>query len=104
MKKENIEKRNENFLGQSGEDYLEAVLVFGKDQGCVRIVQISNYLGYSAPSVSVAVRKLVEKGYLKCRGKRGYSLTEKGRNLAEKVYERHGVLQKFLMYLGIIVS
>lgn len=88
-------------LGQSLEDYLEAVLKLTGNGEDVRIYHLSKYLGYKPASVCVALKKLVELGYLKQEKSCGYSLTEKGKLLAERICERHNFFREFLLKIGV---
>lgn len=86
---------------ESGEMYLEAILVLSKKNGFVRSIDVSEYLGYSKPSVSRAMGILRTGEYI-CIDKDGaISLTDAGREIAEKIYERHTVLTKLLVRLGV---
>ena len=86
---------------ESGEMYLEAILVLSKKNGFVRSVDVSEYLGYSKPSVSRAVGLLKEGGLITVE-KEGYiHLTDKGLSLAEKILERHTILTDLLIRLGV---
>ncbi len=86
---------------ESGEMYLEAILVLTKRNGAVRSIDVSEYLGYSKPSVSRAMGILKSGAYI-CMDKDGsITLTDSGREIAEKIYERHTVLSKLLMGLGV---
>lgn len=86
---------------ESGEMYLEAILVLSKKTGFVRAIDVSEYLGYSKPSVSRAMGILRNGGYI-CVDKDGaITLTDSGRNIAEMIYERHTVLSKLLIRLGV---
>lgn len=86
---------------ESGEMYLEAILVLGNEKGCVRSVDVSEYLGYSKPSVSRAMGILRGEGYITMEKDGTILLTEEGRCIAEKIYERHTVLTKLLTGLGV---
>ncbi len=86
---------------ESGEMYLEAILVLSKERGYVRAVDVSEYLGYSKPSVSRAMG-ILRKGDYICVEKDGaITLTEQGRSIAEKIFERHTVLSQMLIKLGV---
>nr|WP_303180441.1 metal-dependent transcriptional regulator [Lachnoclostridium phocaeense] len=87
-------------LGQSLEDYLEAAYRLSKNQD-VRNIDIALLLGRSKPSVSVAVKELMEKGYAKKDSRGNIILTEKGRKMAEKVYGRHLYYTKLLIAAGV---
>ncbi|MDR0898478.1 MAG: metal-dependent transcriptional regulator [Oscillospiraceae bacterium] len=86
---------------ESREDYLEAILVLGQKQDFVRSVDVANYLGFSKPSVSVAVANLKSALLLTVDPAGGLHFTEAGRALAEQVYERHRFLTRFLVSLGV---
>ena len=88
-------------LQESGEMYLEAIHVLYKKSGHVRSIDVSEYLGYSKPSVSRAVGLLKEGGYLVVEDDGGLVLTESGREIAEKIYERHTILTALLVRLGV---
>ena len=87
-------------MKQSGEDYLESVLRIGREKGNVRSIDIVRDLGVSKPSVSVAVHNLQEKGYLLING-HNITLTDVGREIAERVMERHELFYNFLIGLGV---
>ena len=88
-------------LQESGEMYLEAILVLGRKNGHVRSVDISEYLGYSKPSVSRAVGLLKNGEFIMVDNDGGITLTDSGRVIAEKIYERHTVLTSLLIRLGV---
>ena len=86
---------------ESGEDYLEAVLMVEKEKGMVRSVDIVNLLGYSKPSISVAVKNLCASGHLTMDEHKNLRLTEEGRTIAERIYDRHRTLEAVLVSLGV---
>ena len=86
---------------ESGEMYLEAILVLSKKNGFVRSIDVSEYLGYSKPSVSRAVGILKNGGYIQMDKDGSLVLTESGRTIAEKIFERHTVLSRLLLKLGV---
>lgn len=86
---------------ESGEMYLEAILVLSKKNGFVRSIDVSEYLGYSKPSVSRAVGILKNGGYIQMDKDGSLVLTESGRTIAEKIFERHTVLSRLLIKLGV---
>ena len=87
-------------LQESGEMYLETVYVLSKN-GVVRSLDVAEYMGFSKPCVSRAVGLLKQGGYL-LMDKDGYlTLTESGLDVAKKIYERHTLLSKFLVRLGV---
>ena len=86
---------------ESGEMYLEAILVLAKKSGYVRSIDVSEYLGYSKPSVSRAMGILREGGYILMEKDGAITLTDSGKKLAEMIYERHTVLSELLIRLGV---
>ncbi len=86
---------------ESGEMYLEAILVLAKKSGYVRSIDVSEYLGYSKPSVSRAMGILREGGYILMEKDGAITLTDFGKKLAETIYERHTVLSELLIRLGV---
>ena len=86
---------------ESGEMYLESILVLSKKLHRVRSIDISEYLEYSKPSVSRAVGILKKDGLIIVADDGGITLTDSGRKIAEKIYERHVVLSKMLEDLGV---
>ena len=88
-------------LQESGEMYLESIHVLLHQRGQVRAVDVSEYMGYSKPSVSRAIGLLREGGYLTVEDGGWLHLTELGFAAAEKIYERHTVLSAVLTYIGV---
>ena len=88
-------------IHESGEMYLEAILVLSKKNGFVRSIDVSEYLGYSKPSVSRAVGILKNGNYITVDKDGSLTLTESGREIAEKIFERHTVLSQLLIRLGV---
>lgn len=82
---------------ESGENYLETILILKNTKGEVRSIDIARELGFSKPSVSRAVGILKDQGYITMGSGGHIELTEKGRKEAEEIYERHRVLTEFLM-------
>ena len=80
-------------MQESPEDYLEAILVLSRELGNVRSIDVANYLEYSKPSVSVAMKRLRENGFV--------ILTGSGLSIALKIYERHLVISQFLISIGV---
>lgn len=88
-------------MNESGEMYLETILILAKKNNVVRAIDIADYMGYSKPAVSRALGKL-RKDKLILTDESGYiAFTEKGRTIAEKVYEKHLFLTEFIMRLGV---
>ena len=88
-------------LQESGEMYLETILVLSREKGQVRSVDISEYMGYSKPSVSRAVNLLKSGGYIRMDEENFITLTDSGLEIAEKIYNRHTVLTDLLVRLGV---
>lgn len=86
---------------ESGEDYLEAVLILNERKQEVRSVDIAAKLGVSKASVCVAMKNLQNGGYIQMDSHHAIFLTEKGREIAMRVYERHLVFSKMLVSLGV---
>lgn len=88
-------------IQESGEMYLETILMLSKEKNTVRSIDIVNQMGFSKPSVSRAMSKLKDDKYI-IIDRDGYiALTENGRSIAEKIYERHVLLTQFLVRLGV---
>ena len=88
-------------LHQSGEDYLEAILVLREKNGVVHSIDVAQHLGYSKPSVSRAVSLLRGEGYLVMEKDGRLELTEAGVEVAHNILERHRFLKQWLMDLGV---
>lgn len=88
-------------LQESGEMYLETILILSKKNPNVRAIDIGEYMGYSKPSVSRAMSILKSGGYVSVDPVGHITLTDSGLEIAEKIYERHTMLTKFLTRLGV---
>ena len=88
-------------LYESGQMYLETIYVLSKEKNFVRSIDVGEHMGYSKPSVSRAVSTLKKDGYITVGEDGGLQLTEKGLEVAQAMYERHTVLTKLLMGLGV---
>jgi len=88
-------------IQESAENYLETILVLGQEKPYVRSIDIANELGFSKPSVSVAMKNLRTNGYILVDENGHITLTESGRTIAETIYERHTALSDWLMKLGV---
>ena len=88
-------------LQESGEMYLETILVLTSQSPHVRAIDVGEYMGYSKPSVSRAMGLLKSGGYIKVDENGYITLLEPGREVAEKIYERHTLLTQFLTRLGV---
>ena len=88
-------------LQESGEMYLETIYILSKSQPTIRSIDIVEYMGYSKPSVSRAVGLLKNGGYILVDEGGFITLTDKGRQVAERMYERHTLLSDLLIRLGV---
>ena len=88
-------------IHESAEDYLESILMLKEAKGYARSVDIALKLGVTNPSVSVAMKHLRENGYITVDDDNLISLTEKGDQIASRIYDRHRTLTKYLMKLGV---
>lgn len=88
-------------LQESGEMYLESIYVLSKKLSAVRSIDISEYMGYSKPSVSRAVSLLKNGGYILMDEENYITLTDSGLKIAKKIYDRHTLLTAMLVQLGV---
>ena len=88
-------------LQESGEMYLESIYVLTKKSNTVRSIDVCEYMGYSKPSVSRAIGLLKSGGYVTVDGNGYLSLTQVGKDVAQKIYERHTMLTELLVRLGV---
>lgn len=88
-------------LQESGEMYLETILVLSGKQETVRAIDVAEYMSYSKPSVSRAIGLLKNGGYVTADSDGHLCLTDSGRLVAEKIYERHTLLTDFLVKIGV---
>lgn len=88
-------------LQESGEMYLETILILTQEKSFVRAIDIGEYMGFSKPSVSRALGLLKSGGFVTVGDGGGVSLTETGKEVAEKIYERHQILTRFLSDIGV---
>lgn len=88
-------------IHESGENYLEAILMLSIRNGSVRSIDIANELNFTKPSVSIAMKNFRESGYI-IVDENGYiTLTDEGKRIAEKVYEKHKLLSEMFILLGV---
>ncbi len=83
------------------ENYLETILILSKQMADVHAIDICSYLGYSRPTVSIILKKMKESGLVNVDGDNHISLTDEGRAVAERIYERHTLLSEFFEHLGV---
>lgn len=88
-------------IQESAENYLEAILIIHNRQGNVRSIDIANELGFSKPSVSVAMKNLRENGYISMDNDGSIHLLPPGLAIAERIYERHTLISNWLCTLGV---
>ncbi len=88
-------------IQESGEMYLESILVLSKKKGSVRAIDISEYMGFSKPSVSRALGLLKSGGFVTVSEQGFLTLTGEGKAVAEKIYERHTELTNYLTLIGV---
>ena len=88
-------------IKESAENYLESILIIKDKKGSVRSIDIANELNFTKPSVSVAMKHFREEGYITMSAEGAIELTDKGLEIAARIYERHQVIAKALMVLGV---
>ena len=86
---------------ESAEDYLERILILQEENGKVRSIDIAKDMGFSKPSISVAMKKLKEAGLINIDEHGFITLTKEGHVIADRIYERHRVLKKVLIKMGV---
>ncbi len=88
-------------IHESAEDYLEAILILRERQGSVRSIDIVHQLELTKPSVSVAMKRFRENGYIEMDADGFITLLPPGEEIAQRIYDRHKLLTKFLVALGV---
>lgn len=88
-------------IKESAENYLETILVLKNKNGYVRSIDVATHLGFSKPSISVAMKSFREEGYITVDGEGAIELTQKGLEIAEEMYERHNIIARALMAIGV---
>ena len=88
-------------INESVEDYLEAILMLKEEKGMVRSIDVVRLLNYSKPSISRAMSRLRENGYITMDKEGWLDLTPSGSAIAERIYERHRLLTDWLILLGV---
>ena len=88
-------------IHQSAEDYLESILVLQEKYGQVRSIDIVNLLGFSKPSVSIAMKKLRESGYISMSPDGLITLNASGLEIASQVYNRHKIITELFVMMGV---
>ena len=88
-------------IHESAEMYMETIYLLSQQQAHVRSIDVAEYMGYSKPSVSRAVSLLKQEGYLLMDEDGFLTLTESGRAVAEKIFERHKLISRLLIGMGV---
>lgn len=88
-------------IQESAENYLEQILMIQLEKGSVRSIDIAEALDVTRPSVSIAMRRLRENGYITMDSDNEIDLTDKGRQIAERIYERHMLFTDWLIAIGV---
>lgn len=88
-------------IKESAENYLETIYILKRRKGNVRSIDIAHELNFSKPSVSVAMKNFREEGYINVDNSGDITLTEKGEQIAIKIYERHDLIAKALIAIGV---
>lgn len=88
-------------MHESSEDYLEKILMLKNANGTVRSIDIANDLGYTKASISIAMKKLRENGYINMDDENLITLTDEGLRVASRIYDRHKTLTDLLLRLGV---
>lgn len=88
-------------IHESAEDYLESILILWERYGIVRSIDIANELGYSKASISVAMKKLRENGYISMAPDGSITLNESGLEIANRVYGRHKTITRLFQLMGV---
>lgn len=93
--------KNRSDIGKSAEDYLEAMVILKEKNGYIRSIDIAGFLGVTKPSVSNAMKRLREDGYIEMESSGRITVTDKGMKIADKIYTRHKKLTCFFVDLGV---
>lgn len=88
-------------ITEAVENYLETILILSKAQPDVHAIDICSYLGYSRPTVSIILKKMKDENLVEVSSENHITLTDKGRDVAEKIYDRHKILSALFMLLGV---
>ena len=88
-------------IHESAEDHLESILILQEQCGSVRSIDIVNKLGYSKPSVSIAMKKLRESGYISMAADGTITLNDSGMEIASRIYGRHKTITRLFQHLGV---
>ena len=88
-------------ITEAVENYLETILILSQKQPDVHAIDICSYLGYSRPTVSIILKKMKDEGLVTVDGDNHIRLTNVGKDVAERIYDRHKILTDFFTFLGV---
>ncbi len=88
-------------ITEAVENYLETILILSKAQPDVHAIDICSYLGYSRPTVSIILKKMKDENLVEVSSENHITLTDRGREVAERIYDRHNTLSALFMFLGV---
>lgn len=88
-------------ITEAVENYLETILILSKAQPDVHAIDICSYLGYSRPTVSIILKKMKDEKLVEVNNDNHITLTDEGRAIAERIFERHNLLSSFFIHLGV---
>ena len=88
-------------ITEATENYMEAILVLGEKMGAVRSVDVANHLGFSKPTISQYMKQFVQQGLVEIDSDGHITLTEAGRRVAEHTLEKHQIIAKVFMAMGV---
>lgn len=88
-------------ITEAVENYLETILILSKAQPDVHAIDICSYLGYSRPTVSIILKKMKDEGLVNVNSDNHITLTDEGKTIAERIYDRHNTLSAFFIHLGV---
>ena len=88
-------------IKESAENYLETIFVLSQKHGSVRSIDVANEMGFTKASISIAMKRLREDEYIVVENDGAIYLTDKGKDIAARVYERHQLIAKILIALGV---
>lgn len=88
-------------IKESAENYLETILILSKRNNLVRSIDVANEMNFTKPSISIAMKRLRENGYINIDTNGNITLTSNGKEIADMVYERHQIIAQILITLGV---
>lgn len=93
--------KNERTPDKTFEDYLEAMLILKEEKGYIRSIDVASLLQVTKPSVTYTTKRLKERGYITMNEENLITITDEGMKIAERIYQRHKLLTKFFIDLGV---